>query len=224
VEIVGPAGAGKTTLCKALSCYGGVHLGNFPDVRNVANTPFFILYGLHVIPISIHVFQHDDRQLSRREFAWLSILNGWPKVLQKELKRNNDIIFLDQGPVYLLSEISLFGPDCLKGEKVTRVWQTWYREWAATLDAIVWLDATDECLIKRIRSRDKDHVVKNESVQMVSEFLERYRSVYKHIQSELAANHNGFKILRFDTNRQASEEIAYQLLMDFDSKAVLKVD
>ena len=46
VEIVGPAGAGKTTLCHALDRYTqSLRLENFPDVRKIADAPFFISNG-----------------------------------------------------------------------------------------------------------------------------------------------------------------------------------
>ena len=51
VEIVGPAGAGKTTLYQALDRHPEfIRLENFPDVRKVADAPFFILNGLQLIP------------------------------------------------------------------------------------------------------------------------------------------------------------------------------
>jgi len=216
VEIVGPAGAGKTTLCKLLSLHHDVHLSNFPDVRKAANAPFFALYGVQLIPALLHISHWDIRQFSRREFAWLTILNGWPAVLQKELKKNNNIILLDQGPVYLLSEMSEFGPDSLKNKQAEHMWQTWYRQWASILDAIVWLDAADECLLERIRNREKEHIVKAESVRVIFEFLGRYRNSYEHTLSRLTADRSDLKVLRFDTTRQAPGVIADQLWADFD--------
>lgn len=219
VEIVGPAGAGKTTLCKLLSLRRGVRSSNFPDVRRVANAPFFISYGLRLTPVLAHLSRPGDRQFSRREFAWLTILSGWPMILQKELKRNNSLIVLDQGPIYLLAEISEFGPDCLKSEWAEEVWERWYRQWAAMLDMVVWLDAADEYLLERIRSREKEHVVKGESARVIFDFLRRYRDVYEYILSRLATNRSGLKILRFDTTRQTPEVIANHLLAEFDLKA-----
>ena len=71
-------------------------------------------------PLLFSVYpEHNSRKLTRREFAWLSILNGWPDVLQKELK-NNKTIILDQGPVYLLTEISEFGPEYLRRQKAEK--------------------------------------------------------------------------------------------------------
>ena len=163
-EIIGPAGAGKTTLCHILrNCNGSIHLSNFPDVRKISAAPFFIFNGLQISSSLLGLSQHKSRKLTRREFAWLSILNGWPSVLKRELKENN-IIILDQGPVYLLTETSEFGPDFLKRQNAEDFWRGLYSRWADILDMIIWLDAEDTDLLKRIRNRDKEHVVKTESV------------------------------------------------------------
>jgi broad-specificity NMP kinase len=217
VEIVGPAGTGKTTLCNVIShCSDRVHLCNFPDVREAANIPFFVLYGCQLLATLSHIPGHRDRQLSRREIVWLSIVIGWPKVLEKELRKNKDVIILDQGPVYLLSELREFGPDYLKAGTAKRVWQTWYNQWASTLDVIVLLDAKDQDLTARIRNRDKDHPVKHESEQAIVEFLGRYRTAYERTLAELVANRASIKVLRLDTSHQSPEKIADQILAELE--------
>jgi hypothetical protein len=217
VEIIGPAGAGKTTLCHVLRyCNGHIHLSNFPDVRKIAYAPFFIWNGLQISPALLGLSQRNSRKLTRREFAWLSILNGWPDVLQRELK-NNRVIILDQGPVYLLTETSEFGPEYLRRQKAESFWRGLYTRWAGMLDMIVWLDAVDTDLLKRIRGRDKEHVVKNESVETTFKFLARYRKAYERTISNLSANHHGLKVFRFDTSQQSPDEIARKLLFEFDS-------
>ncbi len=217
VEIIGPAGAGKTTLCNVLSQSGnGIRLSNFPDVRKVANAPFFISYGSQLIPTIIDHPFHWDRWLSRREFAWLTILNGWSNILQRELKRNNDIILLDQGPVYLLTETSEFGPQYLRNKKTAKLlWKDLYSQWADVLDMVVWLDAANVDLTERIRSRDKGHPVKDRSSDTTLEFLVCYRRAYERVISCLLAIHPGLKILHFDTSQISPQEIAGQLLIEF---------
>lgn len=216
-EIVGPAGAGKTTLYNALSFKNeSIHPDNFPDVRKISAAPFFIWNGLQIYPTLLNLSQPNSRKLTQREFAWLSILYGWPSVLQKELKSDKTII-LDQGPVYLLTEISAFGPGFLREQKADFFWQGMFSRWADTLDMIVWLDADDGELLKRIRTRDKEHVVKNESIETTFEFLAGYRKAYEWIISNLSANHSDLKILQFDTTHTSPDEIANQLLFEFDS-------
>ena len=208
VEIVGVAGVGKTTLCQVLSQGNkAIHLSDFPDVRKISNVPFFIRNSIQISPTLFKISQHNSRKLTRREFVWLSILNGWPDVLQKELK-NNQAIILDQGPVYLFAEISEFGPEFLKRQEAEKMWRDLYSRWADTLDMIVWLDAPDADLLKRIRSRDKEHVVKNESVDTTFEFLAGFRKAYEQIISNLSANHKNLKILRFDTSQKSPQEIS----------------
>jgi shikimate kinase len=224
VEIVGPAGAGKTTLCQMLSCCNDIRLGNFPNVRKAACIPFFIRYGLQILSAVILKHPGNLKELGWREFAWLSILSGWPHVLQGEVKKHNDLIVLDQGPVFLLSEMNLFGPYFLRTKTMQGLWRNWYRQWSTALDAVVWLDAPDECLQQRIRTREKDHLVKDKSAQAVSKFLKDYRRTYQNTFSALAINHGCFKVLRFDTSRHAPEEIAAQVFCEFDLQTIPSVD
>ena len=212
VEIIGPAGAGKTTICQALYKYPDqICLGDFPNVRRIADAPFFIWYGLQLMPTMLRLHQRASRRLSRREFAWMSILYGWPIVLQRALKKTTKVIVLDQGPVYLLAEMREFGPEYLQREEARKLWQDIYCRWAATLDLIVWLDAADINLMERIRTRDQEHIVKNETAATVFEFLARYRNAYDYVLYMLKAITPGLRVLRFDTSVWNPREIVDSL-------------
>jgi hypothetical protein len=215
VEIIGPAGAGKTTLFRRLGQYPEkIRLMDFPDVRKAAYAPFFLRYGLQLLPNLFHLSRHNSRQLSRREFAWMSILKGWPCILQKEVKKNHQLILLDQGPVYLLAELREFGPEYLKGEDAKKFWQELYCRWAATLDLIVWLDAEDIYLLERIQTRAKEHVVKHEPESIVFDFLARYRKAYDYVVSTLGTCSSSLRVLRFDTKIHRPGEIVDRLLVE----------
>ena len=94
------------------------------------------------------------------------------------------------------------------------MWRDLYSRWADRLDMIVWLDAQDIELMKRIRSREKDHAVKNLSVENTFEFLATYRKAYEGIIPHLLAQRPDLKTLRFDTSQQSLEEIANCLLIE----------
>lgn len=215
VEIVGPAGSGKTTLYQALEHYSeSIRLENFPDVHKVADAPFFIVHGLRLIPNLLRSYRFNSRQLTRREYAWMAILNGWSALLRKQSNDNDKIIILDQGPVYLLAEMRLFGPEYLMQKAAERLWQNLYNSWAATLDMIVWLDAADDILQDRIQNRQQEHIVKNQPAKVIQEFLNRYRMEYEFILSIMTARNADLKVLRVDTGQQKTRSIVNQFLSE----------
>lgn len=216
VEIIGPAGAGKTTLCRALNQYPKqIRLCDFPDVRNILDAPFFIGYGLSLFPTLFRLSQRDSRRITRREFAWLTILKGWPSNLAKDVKRGDQVIVLDQGPVYLLAEMREFGPRYLTCQKADFFWQEIFSRWAATVDMIVWLDTTDDHLVNRIRNRTQEHVMKDESPEAVSEFLAQYRKMFEDVLSRLKVTSPGLRVLHYDTGQQQTDEIVKRLWVEF---------
>jgi len=215
VEVVGLAGAGKTTLSHALTRLDAhVHLGSFPDVRRISEAPFFLWNGLRT-SLTLPQPHGEARKLTRREFAWMCILRGWSTRLTKSWE-SDEMIVLDQGPVYLLTELCEFGPEYLQGNEAQEFWKKLSSRWAQTLDAIIWLDATDEDLMARIRSREKDHIVKRETDETTIAFLERYRRAYSHLILKLTMEHPDLPVLRFNSSRFSAEEIAAQLIIEFN--------
>jgi thymidylate kinase len=215
VEVVGPAGAGKTTVSRMLGRHGGqVQLGRFPDVNKKGDALFFVYHGTGLIPFLISSCQGKGGRLNRREFAWLAILRGWSRRLQRERKKNEKVIILDQGPIYLLAETIELGPKYLRGQRTERFWEKIYKRWGTTLDLVICLDADNACLRERIQARTKGHMVKNEPGPKVFEFLDRYRTAYHHIFERLKADGGGPRIIRFNTGQEPPEEIAIKLSIE----------
>jgi hypothetical protein len=79
---------------------------------------------------------------------------------------------------------------------------------------VVWLDASNDVLLDRIRTRRQEHIVKTQPATVVYEFLDSYRVEYEFILSILTAKESGLKVLKFDTGRQQPKDIENQFLYE----------
>jgi len=218
VELAGPAGAGKTTLAHALAQQSdNIRLCDPPYYRRTEHLPFFVANSLLLLPTIRHLWRYrDGRQLTPREMAWMVILKGWPRVLARQAPSDGKVAVLDQGPVYILAELSRFGPASLQSPSARKWWDRTIEQWATTLDMVIWLDTSDTTLLERIRTRNKWHVIKHESAVEALGFLARCRRAYGQVLSALTTKAGGPKMLRFDTALASVDEIVSQLLMAWD--------
>jgi shikimate kinase len=211
VELVGPAGTGKTTLSRVLSERDEtISIGPEIELRKVGQMPIFAGNVPYLLPILLRRGREGGR------FAWDEVkamvyLRAWPGVLRQQAARNGTTILLDHGPVFKLATLHAFGPDRLGGREFEKWWDQMFEQWALTLDMVIWLDASDATLRERIRGRDQGHVVKDRSEVEVFQFLARYRASYAQILAELRAK-GGPALLAFDTNQASIEQIVEQVL------------
>jgi hypothetical protein len=215
VEIVGPAGTGKTELSRVLGRRSKrIVIGAPPDVRSVVALPFFIRNGLLLMPTILRLYQNNSRWPTRREIAWMIELRGWHRVLGQGVSNEGAVIVLDQGPVFLLSWLYEFGPESLKSQRSEKWWDSMIKQWAATLDMVIWLDAPNTVLVERINARNKAHRVKGRSEQETYRFLARWRTSFEQIVAKLTAN-CGLRVLRFDTEQESLDQIVDKVLATF---------
>jgi hypothetical protein len=149
----------------------------------------------------------------------MSILYGWSSLLLKQSQESNKAILLDQGPVYLLAEMQLFGPEYLRHQAANKLWQDLYKRWSATLQIVVILDTTDDVLLDRIRNRQQELIVKEQPEAVVYEYLNLYRAKYAFLLATFAAKNPDLKTLRFDTGLLRPEDILDQFLSELHSAA-----
>jgi thymidylate kinase len=218
VEIVGPAGAGKSTLYRALEKKGTDIVGEpLPPVWDIPYIPFFAKNILSLIPVLTRTLGKGDRNLSRRELAWMAMLNGWPEILKQKVESDSKIILMDQGPVFLMAILYAFGPQSLQSPEVQEWWLKIFKQWMQVLDVVVWLDTSDEVLTTRIRTRDEDHLVKQESDRDVSEFLAKYRQVYDWLIRTISADNPKLRVLRFNTAQNSVDEIVSSVISEINT-------
>ena len=217
VELVGPAGAGKTTLSRALSHRDeDIVLGPDIELRKVSHIPVFIRSISSSLPLFL------DQRKSNRQPTWtelkdIAYLEGWPQVLKRISSTNSKIVLLDQGPVFRMATLYEFGPALLKSEESKMWWLHLYKQWASALDILILLDTSDAILMERINTRTKKHGIKGKSELEAQKFLMQYRMSLKDVLTKLSLC-NGLTILEFDTSKISIEQIADEVLAACESK------
>ena len=195
VEVIGPAGSGKTTLFRALTeCNSQVQAEFLPPIRNVSYLPFFAENILRLCPLLVRLPGTGDRMLNCQELAWMAMLKGWPKLLRKKAVDEDKIILMEQGPIFLMALLSEFGPSSLQAELAQRYWEEVIEQWSRIIDVVIWLDTSDETLIRRIRTRQDEHEVKEETDEEMKRYLARYRGVFERLMQVIRKNNGAIQV------------------------------
>jgi deoxyadenosine/deoxycytidine kinase len=214
VEIIGPAGAGKTTLMRALSQRDQRFQ---PDIRlsKMRQFPFFISNTVSLLPTYLRQYRHS-RWFNRRETRSMAYLRAGLHVLEQQASNNGMVIVLDHGPIYRLAFLRALGPEITTSQPYKRWWASLLNQWTATLDIVIWIDAPNVILLERIRARDQWHTIKEKSEQEAYEYLTHYRTFLEQIIAESVTD-GQVTLLRFDTNQESVGQIADKVLATFGS-------
>jgi adenylate kinase family enzyme len=183
VELVGPAGAGKSTLSRVLP----VCDARFQVSRGVWYLPrVWLVVSLFAIVPTLLAALLGGRPLQGRELAQMIRLDALRRHVAWRRRRGRQVIVLDEGPVFALAWLDLnFRRNGDPG------WAPWRRRmigrWGRALDAVVRLDAGDAVLATRIKQRVKAHQVKHAAPEQIAEFTRGFRAAYDRVVGELAA-------------------------------------
>ncbi len=214
VELVGIAGAGKTTLftelqknsCPDLLC------GYHPVVWKLSSYPFYFKNVLQLLPLFIRLSLSRDRLLTRREIAFLAILNGWDEYLSRTIKGTQKTFIVDQGAIFIISYFKIWGPRSLFRQNMRDWWDTVYKKWSKVLNLIILLDAKDELLVSRINTRPQEHLMKGMPDQISVDWLENYRNTYAEILDELLSFNQDILLVRIDSGEHSADEIINRIV------------
>jgi hypothetical protein len=204
VELAGPAGVGKSTLAAALSD----RVGGVP--RAIWGLPVLPLLGngMRLLPTLAGLWAHSGSPLwdEARHIVRLTTLH-------RDLRQgtSDPVVVFDEGPVFALAWLRGFGHDSMRNQASAGWWQATLREWAATIDVVVVLDAPDPMLARRIRMRPHEHEVKHASDGEITDWMARFRAALDWVLGELVRQ-GGPTVLRLHVADASRESIVEQVL------------
>jgi adenylate kinase family enzyme len=196
VELVGPAGAGKSTLSRVLPACDA----RFTVRRGVWYLPrLWLVVSMFAIVPTLLVALCGGRPLRGPELAQMIRLDALRRCMARARRRGNHVIVLDEGPVFALAWL-----DLTYRRNGDPGWAAWRRRmigaWGGGdgLDAVVRMDADDTVLTRRIKARVKSHRVKDAPPDAIAAFTRDFRQAYDRVVGELAER--GVRVALVDTD------------------------
>lgn len=208
-EIIGPAGAGKTTLTQLLRNRNNVRVG-----LSVWQLPLSLLAvsAISSIP-DLFTFCRRRKHLSWDDLKLVIQHNALLRLISREGAKGYRALLMDEGNVFALAKLRAFGSDVVKRNEGGSM-QNLVNKVVPALDAVIWLDAPDRVLAQRIRERNKQHRMKDKSDAEITEHLSLYRSSFQGVVDDLRKrNGSSLQVFRFSTDLQPLEQIAESVML-----------
>ena len=206
IELVGPAGAGKSAVADELAGMPGVLC------TSMWRVPLAELAWATVctIPSATMLVKRARAPLSR-ELRHIARLRALLNFLDRDALSAYRCVILDEGAIYTLAWLQVIGHHVFSDQR-TQSWRHYIAAlWAAQLDEVVRLDAPDTVLAQRLRSRSKEHVLAHAPDRAVTAFSMRYRSAIAATLG-MVQRHGRFAVRDFRTDRWSPAEIANQII------------
>jgi len=205
--LVGLAATGKTSLLRALGeREPGWRAGlRPPKVRHAWS-------AISLLPTFI-ALHRPPRRLLWKEMKRITYLRTLRRAIAVEACRPEGVIVLDEGPVYMMARIRMYGGAPVRSAAFDPWWREVVGEWRRALDLVVWLDAPDSILARRLRSRAQRHRLQSAEDRHIEEFLVSYRAAYDEVMTVLAKE-GGVRVVKFRTDRQTPDRIAEKVALE----------
>jgi len=206
VELIGPAGAGKSAVAARLAREPGVLCTSMWQVPLTE-----LAWGtVQSVPSSLELMRRARAPLSR-EVRHIARMRALLNYLDRDGLARYRLVVVDEGAVYTLAWLRVIGHPIFSGDRAA-AWRAYVAGlWAATLDGVVRLDASDDVLGRRLRGRAKAHVLSNAPDAQVAAFSTHYRAAFDQVLADLG-RYGMLSTRDFRTDEFSPDRIVQQIL------------
>lgn len=209
LEVAGPAGAGKSTLVRALVARDPrMQVVSLPTRVDLA--PFYARRAVKLLPTYLRHYR-GTRWFTRQEAKAMALVDAWQRRVDGRPSHDDRTLLFDQGPIFRLAVLSGFGPPITTSAVFTELLDGWRSSWADRLDVVVWLLAPDDVLLHRIRTRPQNHAVKGWLDGPALQRVGRYADAIQRAIEALTSS-SSILVLKFNTGLLSPDSIADELL------------
>jgi shikimate kinase len=195
VELVGPPGAGKSTLARLLAERDHrIRAGLGVDA---VSAPALFASAVRTLPTLLGLCRSapglpwaESRQIIRLHALGASLAHG--------ATNGSNVLLLEEGPVLVLSWLHVFCPSTQSDPVLARWRERALARWAAVVRLVLVLDAADDVLRERIRARAKPHLVKHKADRDIEEFIASFRVAFAQVGAALARRGTSLATVRTD--------------------------
>lgn len=213
IELLGVAGAGKTTLRRMLMEKSNRIKFVVPPAKRHYLLPVVKKTAIW-LPNYIAHFR-KGRWFGWEELKLIEYVETWIPHLHKQVIAAQSRVLLDPGSVYWLTALRYFGPEFTKGEEFEQWWNKMLLHWADVLEMIVWIDAPEDILYDRVLARNDWHEAKKQTHDEALKIFRLLREGYEETVRAMEIQ-GGPKIIRFRSDKSPPEEILHGVLSNLD--------